>query len=117
MRIQTDLYTNAVLTVIAVLLVIAVVQPFAKTPAVHADSIGPEMYIEPGTATLRDLQNGGQVQGRVVVNLRTGDIYGFPTFGTEPYPIEPMNPDPPVSKPMYLGKFDFAAMKPTIRKR
>jgi len=117
MTIRTDLYTKAVLTAIAVLLVIAVVQPFAKTPVVRADSIQPEIYIEPGTSTLRDLQNGGQVQGRVVVNLRTGDIYGFPTFGTELYPIEPLNPDPPVSKPMYLGKFDFGAMTPSIRKR
>jgi hypothetical protein len=51
------------------------------------------------------------VQGKVAVDLLTGDIWGFPTRGPAPYPMDLLNGQPQTSRPMYLGKFDFASMK------
>jgi hypothetical protein len=41
-------------------------------------------------------------------------VWGFPTHGAgAPYPVDALNLNErtPVSKPIYLGRFDFAAMK------
>jgi hypothetical protein len=48
----------------------------------------------------------------VVIDRLTGDIYGFPTLEEVPYPVDRGNTKPPVSEPMYLGRFDLAKMKP-----
>ena len=29
-----------------------------------------------------------QVLGKVVVDMKTGDVWGFPTLGADPYPID-----------------------------
>jgi hypothetical protein len=58
---------------------------------------------------LRKLDGTATVMGKVVINKRTGDIWGFPTGNESPYPITPTKKEPPISKPMYLGQFDFAA--------
>jgi hypothetical protein len=51
------------------------------------------------------------MQGKVVIDLRTGEVWGFPTLDRVPYPVDWTKPTPPVSSPMYLGKFDFAKMR------
>ena len=86
-------------------------RPAMNTPPIHAASDYPDLYIEPGTTTLRTLDGRGQVQGKVVIDRRTGDVWGFPTGTSAPYPIVTMSSEPPHSKPIYLGRFDFAAMK------
>ena len=68
----------------------------------------------PGTTPIRNLNGGIPGDGKIVINMSTGDVWGFPTHGAgAPYPVEALNPNdrPPVSRPVYLGKFDFAAMK------
>ncbi len=101
-------YTQLILTVIAVLLAILVVRQYDVPALVQAQS--PEIYVEPGYTNLRRPDGLAQVQGKMVVNLNTGEIWGFPTITGGPYPIDGGKSTPPVSKPMYLGKFDFAAM-------
>ena len=86
---RTDLYTKTLLSLIAGLL-----------------------HIEPGYTTLRKPDGTAQLNGKVVVNRRTGEIWGFRTLGPSPYPIDTVNTEPPISKPMYLGKFDFSTIKP-----
>ncbi len=39
----------------------------------------------------------------MVIDLKTGEVWGFPTIYT-------VNNKPPVAKPAYLGRFDFSAM-------
>lgn len=105
-------YTDAILTVIAALLVVLALQPAARPVSVQAQSDGGNYYIEPGVTRLRKPDGSAQVDGRMVVDLRTGDIWGFPTIlANAPYPIDMADTKPVVSKPMYLGKFDLAAMK------
>jgi hypothetical protein len=67
-------------------------------------------YIEPGTRMLRAPDNSRQVMGKVVVDLRNGNIWGFPTLNQEPYPVDTTgSTKAPTSHPFLLGKFDFAA--------
>lgn len=111
MTVRLDLYTKTVLTAIALLLAVLAMRP----APVHAQiESQPTFYVEPGTNPIRNLNGGIPGDGKVVINMSTGDVWGFPTHGAgAPYPIEalPLNGRAPVSKPIYLGKFDFAAMK------
>ena len=76
--------TNTLLAVIAIALVVLAARPYLAPPAVHADDNSWDpMYIEPGVYMLRRPQ-GGQVLGKVAVNLRTGNVYGFPTTTSDP---------------------------------
>jgi hypothetical protein len=101
-------YTQIILTTIAILLAILVVRQYDTPSLVQAQSAG--IYIEPGVTNLRRPDGFALVQGKMVVNLNTGEIWGFPTLTGGPYPVDGGKTTPPVSKPMYLGKFDFAAM-------
>lgn len=103
--------TKPILTAILLLLCLLALQPALNTPPVHAGSDYPDLYIEPGTTTLRTLDGRGQVQGKVVIDRRTGDVWGFPTGTSAPYPVVTTSSEPPHSKPIYLGRFDFSAMK------
>ena len=111
MTIQIDWYTKAVLTAIALLLA-----ALAMRPALVQAQMEPATtyYVEPGTSPIRDLNGGVPSDGKVVINMSTGDVWGFPTHaGGAPYPVDSlqMNGRSPVAKPLYLGRFDFAAMR------
>ena len=106
-----DLYTKSILTVIAVLLAILALGPFVRPAAVQAQDERADFYIEPGFTMLKKPDGSAQVHGKMVVDLRTGDIWGFPTVVPGPYPSDATKTTPPVSKPMYMGKFEFSAMR------
>ena len=105
----TDRYTKAVLTVIAVLLAALVFR--SPTTAQAQSGRAYDVYIEPGVTTLHKPDGSRQVPGKVVVDRLTGDIWGFPTLTGGAYPVDTTTTKPPVSSPMYLGKFDFSAMR------
>lgn len=69
------------------------------------------LWIEPGTIDI-PLAQGGNALGKIIVDLDTGDTYGFPVFGPKlPYPGYQVSEGTPLtSKPVYLGKFDFSQM-------
>lgn len=109
---RIDIYTKTVLTAIALLLAALVARP---TP-VQAQMEPPiTYYVEPGTSPIRGQNGGVPSDGKVVINMSTGDVWGFPTHGAgAPYPIEALplnNGRAPVAEPVYLGKFDFPAMR------
>ncbi len=68
-------------------------------------------YIEPGVKMLRPPNGGKQVLGKVVVDLHSGKIWGFPTTVDQPYPVNLTSQQPPTSEPFLLGRYDFAAMQ------
>jgi hypothetical protein len=106
---KPDLYIKAVLTVIAAMLAMLVFrQPL---PVMAQGSKGRDLWIEPGSISVRKPDGTEQVQGKMVVDRLTGDIWGFPTLTGGPYPVDTTSSTPPVSKPVYLGKFDFSAMR------
>ncbi len=98
----------ALLLVIAVALVAIAVRPLFMPPAAAAQSgtVYP-FYIEPGSELLRSPDGTTQVYGKVVVDMRTGKVWGFPTLAPQSYPSAGLQNKPPVSRPFELGKFAF----------
>jgi hypothetical protein len=107
---KPDTFVRTLLLVIAVLLGVLVLRPLAQQKAQAQALQNYNLYIEPGTTMVRSPDATLQVQGKVVVDLRNGKAWGFPTLGSQPYPMDTTRPEPPVSHPIYLGQFDFAAM-------
>jgi hypothetical protein len=101
--------TIALLLIIAVALVAIAVQPIFAPHRAEAQSNTPyPFYIEPGSEMLRAPDGSKQVYGKVVVDLSTGKIWGFPTNATQDYPMPGiMKNNPPTSHPFELGKFAF----------
>jgi hypothetical protein len=109
---RPDLYTKIVLTVIAIWLGFLALRPAVNPAPVQAQSGNSSLYIEPGTVTLRKPDGSSMGEGKLVVDLKTGEIWGFPTYMTgAPYPIDVTSQKPATSKPVYLGRYDFDAMK------
>ncbi len=105
---RADSSLKILLLIIAIFLGIIALRPLFAPQAVHAQGAdGYPFFIEPGYSTLRAPDGSRQVTGKVVVDLRNGDIWGFPTLTASPYPIDTTVSTPPTSRPMYLGKFDF----------
>jgi len=99
------------LLVIATSLVTIALHPYIAPPPVAAQSVEGRVFIEPGVYMLRAPDGSQQVLGKVVVDLRSGNIWGFPTFSQNPYPVSASTRmPPPTSHPFLLGKFALADM-------
>ncbi len=106
-----DPYTSCVLTAIAILLGVIAMQPVFRPAPVSAQSPGAYLYVEPRTTMLRKPDGTAQLEGKVVIDLRNGNVWGFPTLSSAPYPVDTTRTEPPVSSPMYLGKFDLSKIQ------
>jgi hypothetical protein len=106
---KLDRFTNAVLVVIAILLAMLVFRPLLQPAPVraHTEGVYP-FFVEPGYTMLRKPDGTAQVYGKMVIDMRNGDIWGFPTLNQSPYPIDNSSTKPPISHPMYLGNFQFS---------
>jgi hypothetical protein len=110
--VKLDRFRRTILLLTALLLSVIAVRPYLIPQRVEAQSSERyDFYIEPGTYMIRAPAGSRQVLGKVVVDLKTGDVWGFPTLGADPYPSDITKSEPPTSKPIYLGKYDFAAAK------
>jgi hypothetical protein len=98
------------LTIIAIFLGILAIRPLVQPARVSAQSDYSYLYVEPRTTTLRKPDGTAQVEGKVVIDMRDGSVWGFPTLSSAPYPVDTTKPEPAVSTPMYLGKFDFSKL-------
>lgn len=104
-----DRFTRVVLVVIAMLLGLIALRPLAQPLPVRAQAQeGYPFFVEPGYTMLRKPDGTTQVYGKMAVDMRNGDIWGFPTLQQSPYPIDNTTTKPPKSSPMYLGKFMFS---------
>jgi hypothetical protein len=100
--------TLVLLLIIAVALVAIGVRPIFAPRAAEAQSTAAyPFYIEPGSELLRAPDGSKQVYGKVVVDMRTGKIWGFPTLAPQSYPSNNMQNKPPTSRPFELGRFAF----------
>jgi len=105
---KIDWLVKFLLLLIAVSLGAIALRPYVAPATVLAQSGEPHpFYIEPGTAMLRAPDGSRQVLGKVVVDLRNGNIWGFPTLTQDPYPSAGTNTVPPTSRPFLLGRFAF----------
>jgi len=99
--------TLVLLFVIALALVAIALQPiFTPRPAEAQSTVYP-FYIEPGSELLRTPDGTTQVYGKVVIDMRSGKIWGFPTNAPQSYPSNGLQNKPPVSRPFELGRFAF----------
>jgi hypothetical protein len=99
---------NLLLLTIAVALVVIAARPYREPVPVQAQAVATNpFYIEPGVQMLRRPDGTGQVYGRMIVDLRTGKIWGFPTNTLDPFPSNPLENKPVTSHPFPLGKFAF----------
>ncbi len=107
---KNDRTLKSLLALIAVFLGVIAFQPLWAPHSVQAQmSQAVPLHFEPGFTMLRTPDGSKQLMGRVAIDMRTGDVWGFPTLGQSTYPIADASSDkPPVSKPIYLGKFDFS---------
>ncbi|MFZ0314694.1 MAG: hypothetical protein WAL85_18450 [Candidatus Korobacteraceae bacterium] len=104
-----DRFAKATLVVIAVLLGMLLLRPIVQPAPVRAQAAESyPFYIEPGYTTIRKPDGTAQMYGKVVIDMRNGDIWGFPTLTQGPYPVDAAQTKPPKSSPMYLGKFMFS---------
>ncbi len=107
---KPDPFVRTLLIVITVFLGLMALRPVVAPEKAQAESAQKfDFYIEPGTTMLRAPDSSRQVTGKVVVDLRSGKIWGFPTLGPQPYPTDAAKSEPPVSDPIYLGRYNFAA--------
>ena len=108
---KLDLSAKVLLLVIAVSLGAIAVHLYSAPPAVQAQSgaSGP-VYVEPGTFMLRAPDGSRSVFGKIVVDLRTGNVWGFPTLQQDPYPAPGIDSNIPVSHPFLIGKFALGDM-------
>jgi hypothetical protein len=106
---KLDHFTKAMLLIIAVLLAVLVFRPIVQPPPVRAQAEeGYPFYVEPGYTMIRKPDGTAQIYGKMVIDMRNGDIWGFPTLSQGPYPVDTAQTKPPKSYPMYLGKFMFS---------
>jgi hypothetical protein len=102
--------TNILLAIIALALVALVLRPAHTAEVVEAQTNDRNLFIEPGVYMLRAPDASQQVFGKVVIDLQSGKIWGFPTYTQDPYPSDPLNPKPRTSRPFLLGKFALEDM-------
>ena len=103
---RREALTNTLLAVIAVALVAIALRPYIAPQPAHAESQSAhEFYFEPGVQLIRQPGFAPQVTGKVVVDLRTGRIWGFPIGTLDSYPSDPINGTPVNSRPILLGRY------------
>jgi hypothetical protein len=104
--VKLDWFVRLTLSLIVVLLGILALHPFLQPAPVQAQSVDARtFYVEPGYTMLRKPDGSGQMYGKMMIDMRTGDIWGFPTLVDGPYPVDAGKSEPPHSRPIYLGKF------------
>ena len=109
---NSDNRLKSILLLVILLLFIVAARPYQQPEQAPAQpAVQHDYYFEPGTYMLRAPGGSRQVLGRVVVDRTTGDVWGFPTVTSDPYPTDATKPEPPVSEPFYLGKFNLAAAR------
>ena len=107
---KTDWLVKFLLLVIAVSLAAIALRRYVVPPAVIAQSVEAQaLYVEPGTVMLRAPDGSRNVLGKVVIDLRNGNVWGFPTLQQGPYPAA-TNSALSTSHPFLLGKFALEDM-------
>lgn len=103
---KLDWFVKLMLSLVVLFLGALVFRPVVQPALVQAQAgDGRPFYVEPGYTMLRKPDGSGQMYGKMMIDMRTGDIWGFPTLVESPYPVDSTKAEAPKSRPMYLGKF------------
>jgi hypothetical protein len=109
---RNDALTKTLLAVIALALTAIAIRPyFQPAPAQAESQLAHAFYVEPGVQMLRIYDGNGQVSGQVygklVVDMRNGNIWGFPTGGLDAYPSNALGGKPVTAHAIALGRYAF----------
>ena len=105
---RKDALTHTLLALIAIALIAIAIRPYiAPTPAQAQSASAYPFYIEPGVQMLHRAGVTENLYGRVVIDMRSGKIWGFPTGTIDTYPSNSLDEKPVTSHPLYLGRFAF----------
>jgi hypothetical protein len=105
---RTDGVTKFLLLLIAVALMVIALRPMLQPRPAEAQGMSAyPFYIEPGVQMLHDPKTYSQVYGKVVVDLRNGKIWGFPTGTLDTYPTDAVENKVQTSHPFLLGYYAF----------
>jgi hypothetical protein len=105
---KADRQIKALLLAIAIFLGLIALRSYVTPATAHADSSGYPVFVEPGVKMLRAPDGSKQVFGKVVVDLRNGNVWGFPTLQQDPYPSSGSSGKPQTSRPFLLGTYALA---------
>jgi hypothetical protein len=111
---KLDGFVKCLLVAIALLLGIVAFRPVVHPAApVLAQGGAPyPFHIEQGTVSLKK-PDGTTTWGKVVVDMRNGDVWGFPMKAQNtPYPVYGSGDKSKASHPMYLGRMAFDEVTP-----
>ncbi len=103
--------TNFLLAAIALLLLTLALRPLREPAPVMAQSPDTDYFMEPGTFMVRSYDTNQQVYSKIMVDLRNGRVWAFPTVSPAPYPADPVNSKPQTSHPFMVGRFALEDMK------
>jgi len=109
--VKLNLFDRTALALVTVFLGILALRPMHTPEAVRAQGVTDHLYIEPGVHPLLSPDKSRQTEGKIMVDLTTGNIWGFPTGPDTPYPIDRIKTQPATSSPIYLGKYDLTGMQ------
>jgi hypothetical protein len=105
---RKDAVTSTLLALIAIALIAIAVRPYIAPAPTEAQSLSAyPFHIEPGVQMLHRAGVTENLYGRVVVDMRNGKIWGFPTGTIDTYPTNSLDSKPVTSHPLYLGRFAF----------
>jgi hypothetical protein len=97
--------TNLLLAAIALLLLALALRPLREPVPVMAQSPDTDYFIEPGTFMVRSYDTNQQVYSKIIVDLRNGRVWAFPTITPSPYPVDPVTGKSQTSHPFMVGRF------------
>jgi hypothetical protein len=105
---KLDWLVKLLLVMIVILLAVVAFRPVVHPAPVLAQGGSPyPFHIQPGTVSLKK-PDGTTTWGVVVVDMRNGDVWGFPMKAQNtPYPAYGPGDSSKVSHPMYLGHMAF----------
>ena len=108
---KLGLFDRIALGIGVIFLGVIAARPFLVPEVAKADNPTAHFYVEPGVYSLLSPDHSQSVAGKVMIDMSTGSIWGFPTAPDAPYPIEILKQQPATSSPIYLGKFDLASAR------
>lgn len=97
--------TNILLSTIAIALIAIAIRPLIAPKPAQAVGEAYPLYVEPGVTMLRSPDGTSNVYGKVMIDMATGKIWGFPTLTNAPYPVDVSTTKPSISHPIFLGTF------------
>lgn len=97
--------TNFLLAAIALLLLTLALRPMWTPAPVMAQTPDTDYFFEQGTFMVKSYETGQQSYSKIVVDVRNGRVWAFPTISPAPFPVDPVNGKPQTSHPFQIGRF------------